>query len=255
MLKGSVKGKGKGKDKSYIPKLKNPKPYDKENPEKDDACHHCKEVGHCKRNFPAYLGELIKKKKQVGTTSSSDQRGAYISQEFKDYLKACGIGQRLTPPYTPQHNEVSKRRDRTLLDMVQSMMNLTTLSLSFWDYALETATRILIMVPTKKVDKTPYELCEIPMEVEGFEPLQEEVISIRRSNRTHRAPERLCLNVEVEEQSLGDLNEPTNYKVAMLDQESDKWLDAMNAEMQSMKDNQVWRLVDLPPNCKTVGSK
>ncbi|GJT21532.1 hypothetical protein Tco_0891469 [Tanacetum coccineum] len=42
--------------------------------------------------------------------------------------------------------------------MVRSMMNLTTLPLSFWDYALESATRILNMVPTKKVDKTPYEL-------------------------------------------------------------------------------------------------
>ncbi|GJV32779.1 hypothetical protein Tco_1393179 [Tanacetum coccineum] len=42
--------------------------------------------------------------------------------------------------------------------MVRSMMNLTTLPLSFWDYALETATRILNKVPTKKVDKTPYEL-------------------------------------------------------------------------------------------------
>ncbi|GJU94803.1 retrotransposon protein, putative, ty1-copia subclass [Tanacetum coccineum] len=29
----------------------------------------------------------------------------------------------------------------------------------------------------------------------------------------------------------------------------------MNAKMQSMKDNQVWCLVDLPPNCKTVGIK
>ncbi|GJZ40506.1 retrotransposon protein, putative, ty1-copia subclass [Tanacetum coccineum] len=36
----------------------------------------------------------------------------------------------------------------------RSMMNLTTLPLSFWDYALESATRILNMVPTKKVDKT-----------------------------------------------------------------------------------------------------
>ncbi|GJS97278.1 retrotransposon protein, putative, ty1-copia subclass [Tanacetum coccineum] len=42
--------------------------------------------------------------------------------------------------------------------MVQSMMNLINLPLSFWDYALESATRILNMVPTKKVDKTPYEL-------------------------------------------------------------------------------------------------
>ncbi|GJT12586.1 retrotransposon protein, putative, ty1-copia subclass [Tanacetum coccineum] len=261
----------------------------------------------------------------------------------------------LTPPYTPQHNGVSERRNRTLLDMVRSMMNLTTLPLSFWDYALESATRILNMVPTKKVDKTPYELwygkvpnlsylkvwgCEalvkrdtpdkleqrsvkcifigypketmgyyfyfppenkivvaryaeffekrlisqeisgravdleeiqeeedttpseitsnIPQEVEGFEPPQppqEEVIPIRRSERTHRAPNRLCLNVEVEEHSLGDLGEPANYKAAMLDPESKKWVDAMNAEMQSMIDNMVWVLVDLPPNCKTVGSK
>ncbi|GJV50511.1 zinc finger, CCHC-type containing protein [Tanacetum coccineum] len=375
--KGKGKANGKGNDKQvYIPKPKNPKPSAKEHPAKDDTCHHCKEVGHWKRNCPVYLAELLKKKKQVGSASSlgiftielfvfpnkswvydtgcgthicitkqgfrearklkqgalylyvgngvraqveaigsydlvlpnglvicldnchyapsitralnldstylwhyrlahisrkrieklqqegllkltddesfdqcvsylsgkmtrksfprrperatdllgiihtdvcgplrhvsrqgasyfitftddyshygyvyllkhkhevfetfkvfknevenqlgktikalrSDRGGEYISQEFKDYLKACGIVQQLTPPYTPQHNGVSKRRNRTLLDMVRSMMNLTTLPLSFWDYALESATRILNMVPTKKVDKTPYEL-------------------------------------------------------------------------------------------------
>nr|GEX51495.1 hypothetical protein [Tanacetum cinerariifolium] len=73
--------------------------------------------------------------------------------------------------------------------------------------------------------------------------------------RTHRAPNRLCLNVEVEDYSLRDLNEPASYKAAMLDSESNKWIDAMNAEIQSMVDNMVWVLVDLPPNCKTVRSK
>ncbi|GKA26099.1 retrotransposon protein, putative, ty1-copia subclass [Tanacetum coccineum] len=63
---------------------------------------------------------------------------------------------------------------------------------------------------------------EIPMEVEGFEPPQEEVVPVCRSARTHRAPNLLCLNIEVEDHSLGDLNEPTNYKAAMLDPESDK---------------------------------
>ncbi|GJV79150.1 retrotransposon protein, putative, ty1-copia subclass [Tanacetum coccineum] len=102
-------------------------------------------------------------------------------------------------------------------------------------------------------DTSPSEITsEIPMEVEGFEPPHEKEAHVRRSVRTHRAPERLCLNVEVEEHSLGDLNEPANYKAAMLDPESDKWLDAMNAEMQSIKDNQVWRLVDLPPNSRLV---
>ncbi|GJU37835.1 retrotransposon protein, putative, ty1-copia subclass [Tanacetum coccineum] len=53
---------------------------------------------------------------------------------------------------------VSEGETVNFIDMVRSMMNLTTLPLSFWDYALESATRILNMVPTKKVDKTPYEL-------------------------------------------------------------------------------------------------
>ena len=42
-------------------------------------------------------------------------------------------------PGTPHRNGVSKRHNRTLLDIVQSMMFLTDLPLSFWGYALETA--------------------------------------------------------------------------------------------------------------------
>ncbi|GJZ41623.1 retrotransposon protein, putative, ty1-copia subclass [Tanacetum coccineum] len=92
---------------------------------------------------------------------------------------------------------------------------------------------------------------KFPIEVEGFEPPpQEDIALVRRSVRTHRAHEHLCLNVEAEEHSLGDLNESTNYKVALLDLESNKWLNDMNSEMHSIKDNQVWHLVDLPPNVK-----
>ncbi|GJW16024.1 retrotransposon protein, putative, ty1-copia subclass [Tanacetum coccineum] len=53
----------------------------------------------------------------------------------------------------------------------------------------------------------------------------------------------------------GDHSEPPNYQAALSDSKSKRWLEAMNAEMQSLKDNQVWSLVDLPPNCKTVRSK
>ncbi|GJT29851.1 retrotransposon protein, putative, ty1-copia subclass [Tanacetum coccineum] len=65
----------------------------------------------------------------------------------------------------------------------------------------------------------------------------------------------MCLYIDDGEYELGDLNEPGNYKATLLDPESDKWLEAMNMEMQSMKDNKVWDLVDLPPDGKTVGSK
>ena len=47
-------------------------------------------------------------------------------------------------------------------------------------------------------DTSPSEITsEIPMEVEGFEPPHEEEAHVRRFVRTHRAPECLCLNVEV----------------------------------------------------------
>ena len=55
-------------------------------------------------------------------------------------------------------NGVSERRTWTLLDMVRSMMSQSHLPISFWAYALETAAFILNRVPSKAVEKTPYEI-------------------------------------------------------------------------------------------------
>ena len=88
----------------------------------------------------------------------SDRGGEYLSHEFSNHLKSCGIVPQLTPPGTPQRNGVSERRNRTLLDMVRSMMSQSDLPLSFWGYALETAAFTLNRVPSKSVDKTPYEI-------------------------------------------------------------------------------------------------
>jgi hypothetical protein len=88
----------------------------------------------------------------------SDRGGEYLSLEFCDHLKKCGIVPQLTPPGMPQWNGVSERRNRTLLDMLRSMMSQDDLPLSFWGYALETATFTLNRVPSKSVEKTPYEI-------------------------------------------------------------------------------------------------
>ena len=83
----------------------------------------------------------------------------YLSYQFGLQLKQCEKVSLLTPPGTPlQCNGVSEHRNRTLLDMVRSMMSLTNLPLSFWGYALETATFTLNRAPSKSVETTPYEL-------------------------------------------------------------------------------------------------
>ncbi|GJU58341.1 retrotransposon protein, putative, ty1-copia subclass [Tanacetum coccineum] len=73
-------------------------------------------------------------------------------------------------------------------------------------------------------------------------------VLLRRSGRSLSSTDRYCIYVDAEEHELEDFNEPPNYKATLSDLEFDKWLDAMNTGMQSMRDNQVWGLVDLPPN-------
>ena len=82
----------------------------------------------------------------------------YLSYEFGLQLKQCEIVSLLTPPGTPQCNGVSERHNRTLLDMVRSMMSLTDLPLSFWGYALETDAFTFNRAPYKSIEMTPYEL-------------------------------------------------------------------------------------------------
>ncbi|GJX55822.1 retrotransposon protein, putative, ty1-copia subclass [Tanacetum coccineum] len=197
---------------------------------------------------------------QLGKTIKalrSDRGGEYISQEFKDYLKACGIVQQLTPPYTPQHNGVSERRNRTLLDMVRSMMNLTTLSLSFWDYALESATRILNMVPTKKVDKTPYELWygKVPnlsylKETMGYYfyfPPENKIVVARYAEFFEKS----LITQEVSGRAI-DLEEIQDE-----DTSPSKITSKIPMEVEGFEPPQeeVIPILDLPLNCKTVGSK
>ena len=81
-----------------------------------------------------------------------------MSHEFGTHLRKCGIVSLLTPPGTSQRNGVSERRNRTLLDMVRSMMSLTDLPLSFWGYALDTTAFTLNKAPSKSVETTLYEL-------------------------------------------------------------------------------------------------
>nr|GEX32405.1 hypothetical protein [Tanacetum cinerariifolium] len=189
---------------------------------------------------------------QLGKTIKSlcsDRGGEYMSKEFLDHLKDHGIIAHSTPPYTSQHNGVSERRNKTLLDMVRSMISQTTLPKSFWDYALETATRILNMVPTKKVEKTPYEVWhgKAPklsyLKVWGCEALVKRDTLTKHNKLEPRSIKCIFIGYPKETMRYSFYYPPEN-----------KVLVARNAEFLE-NNNEVWVLVELPPNGKTVGSK
>ena len=101
--------------------------------------------------FKEFMAEA---EKQLGKSLKilrSDRGGEYLDTEFKDHLLEHGILSQLTTPGTSQQNSVVERRNRTLLDMVRSMMNYFSLPISFWGYSLQTAIYILNVVPSKSI--------------------------------------------------------------------------------------------------------
>ena len=61
------------------------------------------------------------------------------------------------PPYSPQSNGVAERKNRTLSDLVNAMLDTSGLSKAWWGEALMTACHVLNRVPTKNKTITPFE--------------------------------------------------------------------------------------------------
>jgi hypothetical protein len=57
-----------------------------------------------------------------------------------------------------QQNGVAERHNRTLMDMVRSMLSYSTLPIILWMEALKTIVHIFNRVPSKSVAKTPYKM-------------------------------------------------------------------------------------------------
>ena len=118
--------------------------------------------------FKSFKAEV---ENQLGKTIKvvrSDRGGEYYGRydgsgeqrpgPFAHFLKECGIVPQYTMPGSPSMNGVAERRNRTLKDMVRSMISRTTLPKSLWGDALKTAVYILNRAPTRAANKTPYEL-------------------------------------------------------------------------------------------------
>jgi transposase InsO family protein len=61
----------------------------------------------------------------------SNRAGEYLSNEFKSYYENHEIHRFLTITYTPSQNDIIERNNRTILDMVRSMIKTKEMSKEF----------------------------------------------------------------------------------------------------------------------------
>ena len=91
-------------------------------------------------------------------TLRTDNGGEYTSKEFQLYLEQHGIVHQPTVAYSPQQNGVAERMNRTLMDLVRSMLHAKNMEKPFWAEALQTATYIRNRVTSRSLpnDTTPF---------------------------------------------------------------------------------------------------
>ena len=276
-------------------------------------------------------------------TLRSDNGGEYISEEFELYLKKDGVAHQRTISKTPEQNGVAERMNRTLVEMVRSMLSESNLPKKFWAEALATATYLRNRCPTKAVDgKTPYEvwsgekpnvqhlrifgsICHshIPkderrkldmkskeaiflgygLDTKGYRLYdynkkrvyfsrdvkfdegkfyhkgnrlmdvsesskesrvddneekelklvgdEESIDHIRRSSRIKKSTEFYGERVHI----ANEYDEPKTLKEALSGMNSEKWAEAMENEINSLSQNGVWELKELPDGRKPIGCK
>ena len=223
--------------------------------------------------FGKFKEFLTEAERQLGKSLlclRSDRGGEYLDTEFNDHLIEHGIVSQLTAPGTPQQNGVAERRNRTMLDMVRSMMSYSSLALSFWGCALQTAVYILNVVPSKSIQHTPLELWS------GRKPslrhisiwgCTEHVLKGKTGKLEPRTE--VCLFVGYPKSTRGGLfYSPQDKKVFVstdatflendymenFKPQSRVVLEALQSD-ESMYSNYVWELVDLPESVRPIGCK
>ncbi|KAL4363863.1 hypothetical protein GQ457_04G012690 [Hibiscus cannabinus] len=126
--------------------------------------HHKSEALEAFKVFKAEVEKQCGKQiKIVRTDRGGEYYGRYTEDGqvpglFAKFLQDNSIVGQYTMPGSPDQNGVAERRNRTLMDMVRSMLSGSKLPKSLWVEALKTVVYILNRVLTKAVPKTPFEL-------------------------------------------------------------------------------------------------
>ena len=108
--------------------------------------------------FKIYKAEVKNQLEKKIKIIRSDRGGEYESTAFSDFCTQHGIVHQTPAPYTAQQNGVAERKNGTLKDMINSMLNSSGLPHNLWGETLLTANFILNRIHFKNSNKYPYEL-------------------------------------------------------------------------------------------------
>ncbi|GJR90542.1 retrotransposon protein, putative, ty1-copia subclass [Tanacetum coccineum] len=291
-IQRGAKGKDKGKTKlAYAPKPKIPPPPKRDNPKKDSICHYCNEglresrkLKHGALSLQLYFAPTVTR--DVVSISrlvkngyhTFTNYGIFVSKDNVFYFNAIprdGIYEldmhNLYPNVSSMFNVSNKRAKQALDSSYLWHCHLGHINKKRMDKLQHDG----ILQPTHDESLNKYKSCisgkmaSYPKETMGYYfyyPLENKIFVARNAEffennlivqeasgshgllKSSGSDEGLKL-IQEEDTRLSENTSKEHNEVAPTE------LEAINMEMKSIKDNQVWILVDLPPDGRTVRSK
>jgi transposase InsO family protein len=114
---------------------------------KDEALHY----------FKIYKAEVENQLERKIKHVRNDLGGEYFSNLFTLFCEEHRIIHERTPPNSPQSNGVAERKNRTLTDLVNAMLDTSRLSKKWWGEDILTVCHVLNHVPIENKEITPLE--------------------------------------------------------------------------------------------------
>lgn len=88
-------------------------------------------------------------------TLYSENGGEFIS--LRQYLQTHGISHLTSPPHTPEHNGISERKHRHIVETGLTLLSQASMPPSYWSYAFSAAVYLINRMPTPILNHTsPY---------------------------------------------------------------------------------------------------
>ncbi|GKV48172.1 hypothetical protein SLEP1_g54998 [Rubroshorea leprosula] len=265
-------------------------------PEFNSPSDVCEECVHKSEAFVAFKSYKVLVEKEVGSPIKvlrTDRGGEYCSDEFAKFCDNQGIKRQITTAYTPQQNGVCERKNRTILDMVRSLLARSCIPKNFWPEAVNWSIHILNRSPTLTVkDMTPEEAWsgrkptvdhlrifgDVVFDEEQIWPGSEngttKCISVDFDGGDDEEKQQSIENVQQqldmdEQQPASTSNAPEDAQSPAAAKEDEQrsqrvrkrpaWMTdyekAMDEEIAAIERNNTWELIELPKGKKAIGVK
>ncbi|GJR63060.1 zinc finger, CCHC-type containing protein [Tanacetum coccineum] len=180
----------------------------------------------------------------------TDRGGEYMDTL---YFQSVGIIHETTAPYTPQQNGISKKKNRVLKEMVNSMLSYLRVK-----EALNASLLDMLSIPRLLGSMS------LNLMIQFLNSIIESRDAIFDENRFSSVPrpsQRSLINGtediggSVIPEEVTEEDDPKTFDEAMKSHDVAFWKKAINDEMDSIMGNNTWVLADLPPGCKPLSYK